>query len=85
MRILVWNAKHGDVLVCARDGEQEARAWLYIFKCMDENEYYCDLEDDEANAYMAAKEGSAGNARWLLEMRSDCEYERVIVRWPVQP
>ena len=85
MKILIWNAKHEDVLVCANDKEQEARAWLYLFKCMDDNGYYCDLEEDEADAYMAAKEGSDRDAKRLLEMRSDYEYERITIEYPVQP
>lgn len=86
MKILIWNSKHGDVFVFARDGDEEARAWLYLFKCMDDNGYYCDLDDGgEADAYKAAKEGSAKAARWLLMIRSDGEYERITIEYPMQP
>jgi len=85
MKILVWKSKHGDVYVYARDEEEEKRAWLYLFKCMDENRYYCDLDGDEPAAYKAAKEGNAKAAKWLLEMRSDGEYEQVETEYPVEP
>lgn len=85
MKILVWSEKHGDVLVYARTLEEEARAWLYLFKCMDDMGYYGDLEGDEPDAYKAAKKGNAKAAKWLLGMRSDYEYERVTVEYPVVP
>jgi len=85
MKILIWNSKHDNVLVCARSIEEEKRAWLYLFKCMDDNGFYCDLDEDEAMAYKFAKKGDAVDARWLLEMRSGCEYERVRVETPVEP
>ncbi len=85
MKILVWESKHGDVLVCARTPKEEARAWLYLFKCMDDNGYYCDLEGDEPDAYKVAKEGNAKAAKWLLETRSDGEYEQVTIEHLVEP
>jgi len=85
MKILIWKSKHGDVYVYARTPEEEKRAWLYLFKCMDENRYYCDLDRDKADAYKAAKEGNAKAAKWLLEMRSGGEYEQVETEYPVEP
>ena len=85
MKILIWKSKDGDVYVYARNPEEEKRAWLYLFKCIDDNGYYCDLEGDEPDAYKAAKEGSATDAKWLLEMRSGYEYEQVETEYPVVP
>lgn len=85
MKILVWNEKHGDVLVYARTPKEEARAWLYLFKMMDGMGYYGDLEGDEVDAYKRAKGGDAQGAKWLLGIRSDYEYERVEEEYPVVP
>ena len=65
--------------------KEEALAWLYLFECMDKNEYYLGLDGDEVDAYKAAKGGSVRAVRWLLEMRIDCEYERVTIEHPVEP
>lgn len=85
MKLLVWKSKYGDVLVCARDPEEEKRAWLYLFKCMDEMEYYQELDEDEATAYRAAKRGNPMGAKWLLDIRGDYEYERITVETAVEP
>ena len=84
MKLLVWESKYGDVLVSARDAEEEKRAWLYLFKCMDDNGFYCEL-DKKAAAYKDAKEGNAIAAQWLLEMRNSCEYEQVNIKYSVEP
>jgi len=80
MKILVWKSKHGNVYVYARTPTEEGRVWFYLFECMDENGYYCDLEGDEPDAYKAAKA-----AQWLLEIRSGYEYEQVEIEYPVVP
>ena len=85
MKILIWKSKHGDVYVYARTPKEEARAWLYLFKCMDEMYYYCDLDGDEVDAYKAAKSGDAQGARWLIGIRSGCAYETVEIEYPVEP
>lgn len=86
MKMLVWASKYGPVFVFARDPEEEARAWLYLFQQMDAMYYYTEFDsDDELCAYKAAKGGDARGAKWLLEIRSDCEYERITIEHPVQP
>jgi len=85
MKILVWKSKHGDVMVFARDPEEEARAWLYLFRQMYEMDYYCDLEGDEPEAYAAAKAGDAKGAEWLLQIRNGYEYEVINEEYPVEP
>ena len=85
MKILVWSSKYGDTIICARTPEEEAKAWLYIFNCIDDMDYYIDLDKDETGAYEAAKKGSGKAAKWLLEMRINCGYEQVNVDHAVEP
>ena len=85
MRVLVWEEKHSTVIVSARDPDEEDRAWLYLFKAMDGMGYYSDLGDDENDAYCGAKEGNAEDAKWLLEIRGDYEYERISVEKVIEP
>ncbi len=85
MKILVWQSKHGNVMVAARNEAEEGRAWLYLFKLMEEMGYYCDLKGDELDAYAEAKAGNWRGAMWLLEMRSSGEYETVEVEYVTEP
>ncbi len=85
MKILIWKSKHGDVYMSARTPKEEERAWLYLFECMDDDGYYCDLDGDESTAYKDAKEGDARGARWLLLIRSGYEYETITIEHLVEP
>jgi hypothetical protein len=85
MKILIWTGKHGDTIVAAHEGGEEARAWLYLFKLIDEMGYYCDLDADEKDAHTKAKAGNAQAAHWLLSMRDRYEYEQVRVERIIVP
>jgi len=85
IKILILKGKHGDVLVAARDPEEEARAWLYLFKIVDSWMCYVDLEGDEVDAYKRAKEGDSQAAEWLLGLREDYEYEEINVDYVTIP
>ena len=85
MKVLIWESKHGNIIVAARTPEERERAWLYLFKGMDGMGYYSDLGDDEEDAYKGAKEGDADAAQWLLQIRDDYEYERVSVEEVIEP
>lgn len=85
MKILVWKSKYSDVMVCARDLEEEGRAWLYLFKLMEENDFYHDLDEDEAVAYRAAKKGNPVGAKLLIELRNGGEYEEVEIEEVIEP
>ncbi len=89
IRILIWFGKYEDVKVAARDPEEEARAWLYLFKLMKENDFYSDLEtytnENEVAAYEDAKSGNWKAAKWLLKMRSGGEYETIKVEYITEP
>lgn len=79
--VLIWRQKHGDYYVAARDGGEELRAYLHIFKMMDEQGYYSyddALGADEKVGYEAARGGNAKAAKWLLDCRSGYEYEEVV-------
>ena len=85
MKLLIWESKHGIVVVCAHTPEEEDRVWLYLFGSMDKMGYYSDLGDDEDDAYRGAKEGKAKDAKWLLETHNDYEYERISIKWVIEP
>ena len=87
MKVLVWRSKYGNVIVAARNTEEEDRAWLYLFKQMDEMGYYHDLGDDEDEdeAYLQAKAGEAKGARWLLGIRDNYEYKEISPVEVVEP
>jgi len=76
------------VYVLARDAEEEARAYLYLFKLMDGNQFYtCDLNGNQVGWYAQAKEGNVQAAKWLIDLRSQLgyEYECVEKEYPVVP
>jgi hypothetical protein len=85
MKVLIWTGNHGDVIVAAREPEEAARAWLYLFKLMDEMGYYHDLDAEEKDAHDKSKAGNAYAARWLLSIRSDHQYEQVRVEMITVP
>ena len=85
--ILIWKSKYGDVLVYARDADEELRAYKYLFDKMDEQGCYRYLIDDDRADYDAAKRGDMHAARRLLRCRSewDYEYERIENEPPIIP
>lgn len=87
-KVLVWHQKHGDCYVAARDEEEELKAYLYIFKMMDDDGYYSyddALDKNEVAGYKEARAGNGRAARWLLDRRCGIEYERVDVEWVTVP
>ncbi len=84
-KIIIWHSKHGDVYVDAATPEKEDRAWLFLFRLINDMGFYCDLEDDEKDAYSGALKGNARAAKWLLDMRADYEYERITNDFLEQP
>jgi hypothetical protein len=88
IKTLVWHSKYGNIVVAARDPEEEGRAWLYLFKCISQEGYYFNgeyMDGDEANAYKSAKAGDWQGAQWLLEIHSDHEYEQVTTEYVIEP
>ena len=86
-KILIWKSKHGHVYVSARDDAEEQRAYLYLFKMMDDIGYYSydgALNADEKVWYKAAKAGSGQAARWLVGNRFG-EYEEVETEYAMVP
>lgn len=78
--LLTHYGKYGDRHIVANNKDEEAQAWLAMFRAMNEWDgfYYPeDMYGDEPAAYRGACEGRAGSAQWLLQLRSDYEYERV--------
>ena len=83
--ILILKMKHGDCPVYARNDAERDKAYLYLFNLMDGQGYYWDLDGDEPDWYTKAKQGDTQAARWLLDLRSDYEYERIEVIYPEVP
>lgn len=84
-KIIIWHSKHGNVYVDASTPIREKKAWLFLFDLLNKFGVYCDLEDDEKDAYEGALKGNAKAAKWLLEMRDEYEYERVKIEYLEQP
>ena len=83
--ILILKMKHGDYPVYARNGAEHARAYLHLFNLMDGHGFYGDLDGDEAVWCEEARQGDAKSARWLLDTRTDWEYEQIREISPVTP
>ncbi len=85
--VLVHEGKHCNNYVVATNKEEEDLAWLAMFRLLDKYEHYYDdyMEPDEQELYEQAKRGNAKSARWLLETRTDYEYERVSVELAHSP
>lgn len=74
MKLLIWKDKHGN-WYWAAEKDKLNLAFLEMFKRVDESGYYVELEGDQIQAYKEAKAGNAKSARWLIQLRSDYEYE----------
>jgi hypothetical protein len=85
MKVLILKGKYGDTIVAARTPEEEGRAWLYLFKQIDNMGYYVDLTSHERDILLAARGGKAKAAKLLLDLRSDYEYEEIMVETAVEP
>jgi len=76
VEILILKMKHGDYFVSAGTNDEEARAYLHLFRLMDKHGYYAgDLDSDQLAWRTAARKGDATAAKWLLNVRSDWGYE----------
>jgi hypothetical protein len=87
-KVLVFHQKHGDYYVSARTPEEEMRAYLHLFKLMDDMGYYSyegALNTDEQTWYDLARKGHGKFAKWLLDNRAGYEYEGVVVEWVTVP
>ncbi len=85
-RVLVYHEKNGDCYVSARTPEEMEKAYLYIFKLMDDMGYYEEgLTAAEKTVYDTAKAGDGRSAKRLINHRNGCEYECVDVEWVVVP
>lgn len=87
-KVLVWHQKHGDCYVAARDDAEELKAYLHIFKMLDDGGYYSyddALNADEQVWYAAARTGDGKSAKWLLGCQCDYEYERIDIEWVTVP
>jgi len=94
VEILVLRYKYGDICVCARDDEEKAKAYLYLFHFMAKYGFYDELvhdvtleNSDQKMYYERAVKDDAKAAQILLSIRSDhgYEYEEIDVLYPVIP
>jgi hypothetical protein len=74
MKLLIWKDKHGNWYWAAEKDKLDL-AFLEMFKKIDESGYYTEFEGDQKQAYEEAKEGKAKSAKWLIQLRTDYEYE----------
>lgn len=86
-KLLINKGKHGDITVLIPSEDDEGEAYLALFRHFDEIEnFYCHrLCGDEIEAYAKARQGDWRSAKWLIQLRSDHEYEEVRVDWPYTP
>lgn len=78
--LIVHRGKHGDRYILATNEEEYKLAWLTMFHCIRKwDGYYFpdDMEGDEAEWYDMAMKGDWRGALWLLDYRTDHEYEDV--------
>jgi hypothetical protein len=88
--VLILKAKHGDYPVYARNEAERDKAYLHLFRVMDEWGYYGnpdDLDSDQEMFYYKAKGGDIRAIINLLNIRSDqgYEYEEIEIIHPVTP
>jgi len=85
--IIILRGKHGDYPVYARDDAEKARAFLHLFEFMDSHGFYTDVEAAQAVWRDKARKGDAQAAEWLVDCRSDWdyEYERIEIIHPLEP
>ena len=79
-KILVHDGKHGNTVIFCLNEEREEEAWLAMFHAIDQwTGYYDRFMDDtqELEWRDAARNGCWQSAKWLLEVRSQNEYEDV--------
>ena len=77
-KILTNFGKHGNTQILCQNEEQEHWAWLAMFHVFDQwTRHYDDLREVELGHYHLAKDGDWKSAQFLLESRSDYEYEGV--------
>jgi hypothetical protein len=79
-KLLTHKGKHGDTHVVILTKESVGPAWLAMFHALDKwEEFYVDLDAEQAECYDKANQGSWQHARALLVARSSYEYEEVII------
>jgi hypothetical protein len=77
-KLLVHKGKHGDTNILIASVADEGPAWLAMFRSIDKwTGYYEYMDKHEREMYEKAKEGEGWAAHYLLDGRSDCEYEEV--------
>lgn len=87
MNILYHEGKGEPDFIAADTPEQRAAAFIWLFNSLDDEEYYCDLDNErdssvsldtwrhEKNLLEKARKGNSTAAILLLTRRKDGEYE----------
>jgi hypothetical protein len=80
-KLMTQRGKHGDRRILITDAQDEKQAWLVMFLALDKyDDCYYELDDDQLDWYDQAKHGNdCVAAKWLLDSRSDNEYEEVFI------
>lgn len=75
-RILVYHGKHGNEFWYARTPEETGKAFLALFKLIDEFvKAYVDAPADQQEYIAWARAGQADAAKYILQWRNGYEYE----------
>ena len=87
MKILIRRGSDVDTYVDASTPKLEAQAYLYLFKEMDSELCYSDVEPGDCHfaLYKRANEGDAAAAKALIQMRKVLEYEEVYSQDVIDP
>ncbi len=80
-KLMTHRGKNNNRHILLMDAEDEKQAWLVMFLALDTyDDCYYELDDDQLDWYDQAKnDNDRMAARWLLESRSDYEYEEVFI------
>ncbi len=66
-KLLVWFHKHDTVYVDASTQKAEEAAYKYLFRCMQEEQFYYDLEDEEQQQEMKKELEGYDSIKRLLD------------------
>lgn len=77
MKILRYRGRHYDIYFDVSTGEKEQRTYLALFNYLDTVcGYYRQVYGDENLALGGGRSGDWKDAKWMLQLRREYEYEK---------